>query len=160
MLNLIQHLITIMNLKQHLYNHCQAELNKRLNIIKATISDIQSSLQSETKSTAGDKHETGRAMLQLEREKVGNQLAELQKQIEVLQKINPEVTHDKVALGSIVKTSGSNYFIGVSVGELKVESDSFYGISAMTPIGKLLISKTIGDTIQFREQQFTITEIL
>lgn len=149
-----------MNLKQHLFSECQKKLNKRLAVLQHKISDLQNSLQSETKSSAGDKHETGRAMLQLEREKAGNQLAELQKQLEILHRINPEALSDKVALGSVVKTTDLNYFIGVSVGEIKLENNSFYAISAATPIGRLLVSKKVGDTIQFRMQEFKIIEIL
>lgn len=148
-----------MNIKEQLYKECQKFLNQRLENIQLTIADIQHSLLSETKSSAGDKHETGRAMLQLEREKAGQQLAELQTQIEILQKINPELSQENVALGSIVKTSASNYFISVSVGEIKVNNESFYGISAATPIGKLLLSKHVGDSINFRTQKFTILEI-
>lgn len=149
-----------MHLKEKLHKQCQDALNQRLEAIKSTISDIQNSLQSETKSTAGDKHETGRAMLQLEREKAGNQLAEIQKQIEILHKINPEMSYSKVALGSLVKTTVSNYFIGVSVGEITIENETFYAISLSTPIGQLLVSKGVGDNIQFRMQKFTITDIL
>jgi transcription elongation GreA/GreB family factor len=149
-----------MNIKQELYKQCQNFLNQRLKTIQDTISDIQNSLLSETKSSAGDKHETGRAMLQLEREKAGKQLAELQNQQKILQKINPELSHKNVALGSIVKTSAANYFIAVSVGELQINNQLFYGISAATPIGKLLLSKHVGDTITFRTQQFTILEII
>ena len=149
-----------MHLKEKLHKQCQDALNQRLEAIKSIISDIQNSLQSETKSTAGDKHETGRAMLQLEREKAGNQLAEIQKQIEILHKINPEMSYSKVALGSLVKTTVSNYFIGVSVGEITIENETFYAISLSTPIGKLLVSKGVGDDIQFRMQKFTITDIL
>ena len=149
-----------MYLKEKLHKQCQDALNQRLEAIKSIISDIQNSLQSETKSTAGDKHETGRAMLQLEREKAGNQLAEIQKQIEILHKINPEMSYSKVALGSLVKTTVSNYFIGVSVGEITIENEIFYAISLSTPIGKLLVSKGVGDNIQFRMQKFTITDIL
>ncbi|GAA4968169.1 3-oxoacyl-ACP synthase [Algibacter aquimarinus] len=148
-----------MNIKEQLYKECQKFLNQRLENIQHTITDIQNSLLSETKSSAGDKHETGRAMLQLEREKAGQQLAELQTQIEILQKINPELSQENVALGSIVKTSASNYFISVSVGEIKFNNESFYGISAATPIGKLLLSKHVGDSINFRTQKFTILEI-
>ena len=149
-----------MHLKEKLHKQCQDALNQRLEAIKSTISDIQNSLQSETKSTAGDKHETGRAMLQLELEKAGNQLAEIQKQIEILHKINPEMSYSKVALGSLVKTTVSNYFIGVSVGEITIENETFYAISLSTPIGQLLVSKGVGDNIQFRMQKFTITDIL
>ena len=149
-----------MNTKEVLYNKCQDFLNNRLEGIEKTISDIQNALQSETKSSAGDKHETGRAMLQLEREKAGHQLAELQKLSEILQKIDVKTTHNSIALGSVVETTESNYFICVSVGEIKLKSKSFYGISAATPMGQLLLSKTVGDEINFRDKTFTITEVL
>lgn len=68
-----------MNIKQELSNQCLEFVENRFQTIQNTINEIQESLLSETKSSAGDKHETGRAMLQLEREKSGNQLAEIQK---------------------------------------------------------------------------------
>ena len=71
--------------KENLYLQCVHFVEKRFNTIQNTINEIQESLTSETKSSAGDKHETGRAMLQLEREKAGNQLAEIQKIKDFLQ---------------------------------------------------------------------------
>ncbi|WP_282042101.1 3-oxoacyl-ACP synthase [Winogradskyella flava] len=149
-----------MNIKAQLHFKCQEILNKRLLVIQESISDIQIALQSETKSSAGDKHETGRAMLQLEREKAGQQLAELQKLIETLQRIDTEIQHNTVALGSVVKTTDDNYFISVSIGEIKLQNESFYGISIATPIGQLLFSKSVGDEIRFRTKTFIIIDIL
>lgn len=148
-----------MTLKQRLHQHCEFILNKRLGAIQNSISDIQNALESETKSSAGDKHETGRAMLQLEREKAGHQLAEIQKLNETLQKIKPESQHQSVALGSVVYSTQSNYFIAISVGEIVIGNDKFYAISAATPMAKLLFSKAIGDCIEFRDTKFTIKEI-
>ncbi len=146
--------------KQHLYTKCQDVLNSRLAVLQQKISDIQNDLQSETKSTAGDKHETGRAMLQLEREKAGQQLSDIQKQFELLRKINPETKKDIVALGSVVYTSQANYFIAVSIGELKLKEQSYYAISPATPIAKLLMGKVTGDNIVFRNHKITITQII
>jgi transcription elongation GreA/GreB family factor len=148
-----------MNTKQELYNKCEDFLNSRLKVIKNTISGIQNSLQSETKSSAGDKHETGRAMLQLEREKAGNQLAEIQKTSEILNRINAENQHKSIALGSVVYTSQFNYFIAISAGEIIIDAVKFYAISPSTPIAKLLLSKEIGDKIQFRNSIFVISKI-
>lgn len=148
-----------MNIKQELYKKCEAFLNNRLQVIQKTITDIQNSLQSETKSSAGDKHETGRAMLQLEREKAGNQLAEIQKINETLKKIEVKSKHNNAALGSLVVTSHLNYFIAISAGEIEIEDEKYYAISAVTPIAKLLLSKQAGDLIEFRDNKFTITEI-
>lgn len=149
-----------METKQLLYQQCEAFINQRLQSIQKKIKEIQESLLSETKSTAGDKHETGRAMLQLEREKAGQQLAEIQKEKVVLSKINIEQKSEMTHLGSVVYTTQSNYFLSISSGLHQVNDLSFYAISPSTPIGKLLLGKRKGDTIVFREQSFTITELL
>jgi len=119
-----------MTIKQDLYNQCELFVEQRLQIIKETIADIQKSLLSETKSSAGDKHETGRAMLQIEREKAGRQLAEIQKLAEILSKIDLKNTSNRIGLGSVVFTSDANYFIAISAGELSVNDEVFYAISA------------------------------
>ena len=72
-------MINGLKIKENLYLQCVDFVENRFQTIQKTIDEIQESLTSETKSSAGDKHETGRAMLQLEREKAGNQLAEIQK---------------------------------------------------------------------------------
>lgn len=148
-----------MMIKEELYNLCLTFVEQRLLTVNKTILDIQNSLQSETKSSAGDKHETGRAMLQLEREKAGHQLAEIEKQKQILQKINIESKHQKVALGSVIKTTQANYFIAVSAGELVVNKTKFFAISVATPIAQLLLSKGIGDAIIFRDNKFKIKDI-
>lgn len=147
-------------IKAQLYNEVNKRLKNRLHVIQSKISDIQNALQSETKSTAGDKHETGRAMLQLEREKAGQQLAELQKQIEILSRIDTNHKHERVALGSIVKTSKANYFLSISSGEINIDGDSFFCISMVTPIGKLLLSKVVGDSFVFNSEVIKITDII
>lgn len=148
-----------MNIKQQLYKRCEDFLNQRFKVVQETIADLQNSLQSETKNSAGDKHETGRAMLQLEREKAGNQLAEIQKLQEAFQKINSQSKHTRVALGSVVKTTQSHYFIAISAGEIVIDDTVFYAISPVTPIAQLLLSKQVGNEITFRETSFTIKEI-
>ncbi|MGA1225808.1 MAG: 3-oxoacyl-ACP synthase [Tamlana sp.] len=149
-----------MSIKQKLYIHCQTVINNRLQSIQKTIQEIHNALTSETKSSAGDKHETGRAMLQLEREKAGNQLAEIEKTRQILSKINIENTSKTITLGSVVFTTQENYFIAISAGELFVESQKFYAISANSPIGQLLLGKMVGDEIIFRGQKFEIIKVL
>jgi len=148
-----------MNIKQQLYNQCLEFVDSRYQTIQSTINEIQISLTSETKSSAGDKHETGRAMLQLEREKAGNQLAEIQKVKENLSKIDVSKETKLIGLGSVVHTSQANYFIAISAGELKLDSDNFYAISPSTPIGQLLMGKAINEIISFRNQDFIIKKI-
>ncbi|APX98974.1 hypothetical protein CLV86_1921 [Lacinutrix venerupis] len=148
-----------MTVKEKLYNLCLNAIDNRLLTVKATMNEIQESLLSETKSSAGDKHETGRAMLQLEREKAGNQLAEIIKIKTNLSKIDITNQSKIIKPGSVVYTNKANYFISISAGELEVDNIKFYAISPNTPIGLLLVSKTVGDTVVFRDTKFVISEV-
>lgn len=149
-----------MTIKESLFDLCEEFVENRLQSIQNTISEIQESLLSETKSSAGDKHETGRAMLQLEREKAGQQLAEAQKIKEILAKIDVSNTSKKVCLGSLVYTTQSYYFISISAGKLTVDNTDYFAISPNTPIGQLLFSKNVRDEVCFREEKFKIKEII
>jgi len=145
--------------KQQLYDFCRTFVEGRISRIQNNIKDVQESLNSETKSSAGDKHETGRAMLQLEREKMGQQLAEAEKMRQALSKVGVNEKSRTVGLGSLVRTSKANYFLAISAGEYKDGALSAFCISTGTPIGRLLLSKSEGDAITFNQEEIEIFEI-
>ncbi|GAA3519013.1 hypothetical protein GCM10022393_36470 [Aquimarina addita] len=146
-------------IKEELLRQCQSHANQRLDRIIHMIANIEESLSSETKSSAGDKHETGRAVIQLEREKAGAQLAEVQKVLEIIAKINITAVSTIVRLGSLVTTSQSSYFLSASVGKLIVDEKPYFAIAANTPIGKLILGKKIGDHFSFNGNRITIKKI-
>ncbi|WP_299776468.1 3-oxoacyl-ACP synthase [uncultured Formosa sp.] len=146
-------------IKQQLLKSCETFIQKRLSNVQHNIAEVQEALTSETKSTAGDKHETGRAMLQLEREKFGVQLSEVNLVKQALSKINVLKQSDAVCLGSAIITDASNYFIAISAGEIEVDETKYFAIAPNTPIGQLLLSKRSGDSVKFRTQKFTILNV-
>jgi transcription elongation GreA/GreB family factor len=148
------------NLKEQLFLECKDFISKKRLVIENVISEIETSLQSETKSSAGDKHETGRAMLQLEREKVGHQLAEINKQEELLSKIDISQTNAIVGLGSVVITTEASYFIAIGVGEIKVDNQKFYVVSSKAPISQVLLGKRAGENLVFRDRKFKIINLI
>jgi len=148
------------NLKEQLLLECKAFLSKRRLVIENLISEIEISLQSETKSSAGDKHETGRAMLQLEREKLGKQLAENDILKEVISKIDITKSNSLVGLGSLVYTTDTCYFIAIGVGEVVIDNQKFYIVSTKAPISQALLGKRIGDNIVFREGKDKIINLI
>ena len=142
-----------MNLpKQQLYNQCTALIQKKRLQIEGSIALLQASLSSESKSTAGDKHETGRAMIQLEREKLGNQLKQLELQEAVLRKIQINKNSNLVVLGSYVVTDNMQYYLSISLGEIMLENKKVYAISSQSPIGALLLGKKEGESIVFNSK--------
>ena len=149
-----------MTTKQEIYDFCRAFVEDRIMRIQNNIKGIQESLTSETKSSAGDKHETGRAMLQLEREKLGHQLTEAEKMKQTLVKVVVKNHFEKVQLGSWVKTSKADYFLAISAGAHKTESQSVYCISIQTPIAQLLIGKSKHDRVMFNGTEIEIIDII
>ena len=149
-----------MNIKQQLYNHCQEFVNQKLKTIQKTILSNKEALNSETKSSAGDKHETGRAMLQLEMEKAGQQLKVVQQMQTQLSKIDIYSKNSIGCLGSLITTNSHNYYLAISIGKATIDSENYFIISPNSPIGKLLLGKTKGQEILFNGNPHIIDTIL
>ncbi|MBL4905322.1 MAG: 3-oxoacyl-ACP synthase [Flavobacteriaceae bacterium] len=149
-----------MNTKDCLYNKCQEFIADRLHTIQYAISENQKALHSETKSSAGDKHETGRAMLQLEMEKAGQQLSGILQMKETIAKINPSKSSDIAHLGSIIFTSNVNYFIAISAGKIVVDSKEYFAVSPSSPVGKVLLGKRKGALISFNNMDIEIINVM
>ena len=150
----------MMTVKEQLYEECKKFLYGRLNTVVERIANIQESLQSETKSSAGDKHETGRAMLQLEREKAGNQLSDIEKQQELFSKVTIDVSSEVARLGSLIITDNGVYFLAISVGAIIINTNTYYAISPSSPIGKILLGKKEKDVLVFNNKTIIITGIV
>lgn len=118
----------------------------------------QQAANTETKSSAGDKYETGRAMMHLEKERLAGQMNEVSKLRKPLEMINPEKLLSEIGLGSIVYTDQRNYFISVSLGEMAVENEVFYCVSPVTPIARSMMNKKTGDQISFANQTFKVQD--
>ncbi len=113
------------------------------------MADLEESLESESKSSAGDKYETGREMINLEIEKLQGQLKEFKKLQETLSIARRAFTFEVVQLGSYVKTTGANYFIAIPAGEITVEDEKFYAIGANSPVAQALLGKKSGEEFDF-----------
>lgn len=136
-----------MVLKEDLLKQCVLFVNEKLDLIETIMSENRKALEQESKSSAGDKHETGRAMLHLEMEKASQQLEAAQQMKETLQRIHLNSVSKKIKLGSLITTDQGIYFLSISAGLLAIEGKSYYAISPSSPIGALLIGKEKGANI-------------
>ena len=147
-------------IKKTLFSHCKALLEKKMEVLEQQKKNLQKDLTSETKSSAGDKHETSRAMIQLELEKLGKQIYEIELNDEKLNTIKVFKTSTSVSLGSVIFTNKANYYIAIAADSCQVNSKVFYCISPQSPIGKLLIGKKINESIIFNDVESIILEII
>ncbi|WP_139919975.1 3-oxoacyl-ACP synthase [Hymenobacter sp. DG01] len=145
--------------KPHLHALCLAYVQERIEACQAAIQAAQESANSETKSSAGDKYETGRAMAQNERDRNAVQLQQaLQLQGEV-QRINPELPCDTVRPGALVSTSMGWFYISISAGKLTLDGQDYFAVSAAAPVAAALAGKRAGEQAAFNGKPVRIEAI-
>lgn len=146
-------------LKQQLYERCLAYAESRIISLTGSIKDIQQSANEETKSSAGDKYETGRAMAQLEIDKHRTQLTEAVKMKQELLRIPVEENTQFIKPGSLVFTSRGNFYIAINAGQQQVDAQTFFTVSVASPIAQKLIGLKVGDAFMLNQQEFTLLKI-
>jgi hypothetical protein len=149
----------VKELKAALFEQCSQVVAKRHQKIKQTISDIEESLLEETSSSAGDKHETARAMLQIDRENAGKQLHEVENLQSLLKRIDINTSSDYARLGSLIYTNRGTYFISLSVGAVTIGKTTYMCVALHSPIGHQLQGKKKGDSFVFNDLDFVVTQI-
>jgi transcription elongation GreA/GreB family factor len=117
------------------------------------------SRDSDTKSSAGDKFETGREMMQREMDKISASIDQYKNQVSLLSKINLTRSYPVVDLGSLITTDQGHYFVSIGLGKVEISDESIMVISLESPMGQLLKGKRTGDTFSFREKNITINQI-
>ena len=138
--------------KATICNALGAELVERGKRIQRGFDDLNSAVSDDSKSTAGDKHETGRAMVHLEQEKLSQQLTKLNQLKEAFAKINPKENHNSIQFGSIAYTSNGIFFFSIGLGKLSVEGQDLFCLTLTSPLGQKMKNGKVGDKITMNEE--------
>lgn len=133
-------------------------LTKQIQAAKDAMDEAQESAN-EHQGAMEDKFESFRENCQIQRDMYARQLDELISTMGLLRRINATKMNNEIALGAVVHTDLQNYFIGVSLGEIKLDGETYYAISAMSPIGKSLAGKKAGESFTFRDKEHKILQV-
>ncbi len=123
------------------------------------ISDLAQDAQNDAKGSAGDKHETALSMMHLEQEKLNQKLAEIIEQKNVVDKIDADAIHNKIALGSLVQTNDMLFYISAALPKIQLENKTIIAVSPQSPLGSQLMGKSLGDEVVIISNRFQIKSI-
>ncbi len=146
-------------LKTSVLLQLKQELEVRKDALNQALNAAKESRDNETKSSVGDKYETGRAMAQAEVDKIKTQIQQTANLKTQLSTIDPDKQFEKVGVGSLVKTDQKTYFISIGIGRIEIEKEEIYCISMASPIGQLLQHKQLGEIFSFRGNEIKICGI-
>jgi transcription elongation GreA/GreB family factor len=153
-----------MKLSDTLYQLCLEFIDNRIKTIREAIQETQASAYQETKSSAGDKYETGLSMMQLDMEKQAEQLQEALRTRKALEqvKVIDETSGNENGIrpGNAIQTSQGNFYIAISAGQLKVNDTAYFAISPATPIGSKLMGLKTGQSFSFNGKNYMINSVV
>ncbi|MDQ1150812.1 hypothetical protein [Sphingobacterium zeae] len=139
------------DIKRELLDTALKRTEDRISMIASALETARDSSTDDTKSSAGDKYETSREMIQQDINRYQKQLLEANKDLQQLLHIEAALNSDTdvARVGTLVQTNVGLYFIATSIGAVKIGDSNIFIISPLAPIGQLLIGKKIGDSFVF-----------
>jgi transcription elongation GreA/GreB family factor len=146
--------------KHQVIDLCRDKIKHQLNQIQQQLASIHEARAQETKSSAGDKYETGREMLQSEEDRIQNQHDLHQMLLKELDATSKLSSNGHIQKGSLVQTQDHWYYLSVPMGKLSLDQGDCYAISMSSPLGKELLGKTKGDRFTFRGREMEVTNLL
>lgn len=134
-------------------------IGQRIAASREAIDQAQQSANSEEKSSAGDKYETGRAMGHLQKDMHSRQLAESVKELSLLHAIQTDAIYPVATAGAFIRTDNTAFFIAAGLGKQQPEGQSIYFLSPQAPLARAMQNKKPGDTFPFNGASVAISEI-
>jgi len=147
------------DLKKELHQLCVIYVQKRIDTVKQAIDATQQAANEETKSSAGDKYETGRAMMQQESDRNQAQLNEANKLMAALNQVNPNTVSNTAGPGSLVITDNGKFYIAISAGTIVLDGEIYFAVSPGSPIGLRLKGQKAGDGISLNNNHYRIENV-
>lgn len=145
--------------KEGLYQLCLTFIEQRIQTAETALAQAREASNDDTKSSAGDKYETSREMMQQDIDRNKRLLIDAQENFKVLETIGHAAPSDTISGGSLVHTSQGIFYVSISAGQLQFEGQTIFAISAASPIGKMLLGKKKGDTFNFNGKDYVINSV-
>lgn len=148
----------IRDFKVELKRGALRKISESLRDLSVQFSALQDASSVETKSSAGDKYETGRESIRQSRALLERQLQTTRQWEANIQKIPVEPVPD-VREGALVLLDMGWIWVSVSFGKLVVQGSEIQGVSVVSPLVMALKNRKKGDTASFRGKNIEILEI-
>lgn len=145
--------------KEHLYQLCLSFIEQRIQTAETALTQAREASNDDTKSSAGDKYETSREMMQQDIDRNKRLLIDAEENRKVLETVGMAVVTDNIRGGSLVYTNQGIFYISISAGQLQSAGETVFAISAASPIGKLMLGKKKGDEFSFNGKNYLITSL-
>lgn len=144
-------------LKEKVYLACLKHVQDRIDTAIQAIESAQEAGENDTKSSAGDKYETGREMMKQEIERHQQLLADAkQMQFQLQELVLAPDQSLKIMKGSLIETSRGMFYMAVGIGKIHIDNQEIFVLSPSAPVGQRLLGKKKDEEVIFNNYTFKI----
>lgn len=147
------------NFKLQILQRYNEQLQDKIDVFRDMISNLTQDAQNDAKGSAGDKHETALSMMHIEQEKLNHKLKEILAQKVIINKIDANSNHSRIALGSLVKANSMLLFISAALPKITVDDKIIIAVSPQSPLGSKLMGNEIGFSFEINTTKYIIQSI-
>jgi hypothetical protein len=148
-----------MTFKQKIHRQYSQLVQDKIDVFRDMITALTEDAKNDAKGSAGDKHETALSMMHIEQEKLNHKLGEFIAQKGILDKVNPEITTEKISLGSLVQANGMLLYVSLALPKITVDGQTIIAVSLQSPLGNALLGKTVGHQFQIHNTTYLVESI-
>lgn len=146
--------------KNDIFDALESHLQAAVSEAQGHLASLQEALTSEAKSTAGDKHETGRAMIHQEMRQVNDTLQRSQSALQGWTRMKQVQTAPvRVASGVLVETTGPWVLVGLPLGKLSLDGGLVLGVSPEAPLAQAWHGSKVGDEVRLGSSTLQIVAL-
>lgn len=146
-------------IKKALLENCIEYVKERINTAELALADNRAGLEDDSKSSAGDKYETSREIVQQEVIRNELLLTEARTMEVILSKININQNFSTIQNGSLAITNHGRFFFAIAIGKVEVNNNDYFIISIGSPLGQTFRDKTAGEKVIFNGKTYQIKEV-
>ena len=150
----------MLEIKSSLYQLCLNFIEERINTAETALQQAREASNDDTKSSAGDKYETSREMMQQDIDRNKRLLIDAEENQKVLTSLKDAPFSESARNGSLIYTNQGNFYLSISAGQLHLGKEIIFAISAVSPIGKLLLGKQKGNSFELNGKKYQIKDVV
>lgn len=147
-------------LKEKIFQAAIRQLKEKISLLQQERKAVSEGILEDTKSSAGDKFETGREMMTQDLKTIESTIEKLQEDLEEIYRVQSiKSNSEAVREGSLIQLGTDFFLISASIGQLEVDGKKYFLLSRNSPLGQLLIGKKKGENVLFRGKPQAILDV-
>ena len=144
-------------LKNRLVTECQKAQQKIVTSSKSAMDEAQQALYEYGPNK--DRYDSFRDQLTGRRDMFSMQYSKAYSELSVMGKINPKSINKIAEFGAVIITDACRFFISISAGKIEIDGHTYYAISPMVPLFKVMEGKKKGETFEFNGKKQVIKDL-